>query len=81
MVVSPGAENTQPNGYQPPGAPPIRSIPLPGGRQEGDEQFYYGYGWRPVPGSMMTGTVDSVPKVLSPLDMALPVPFPLTALV
>jgi hypothetical protein len=82
-VVSPRAENTQPNdGCQPPGAPPKRPIPLPG-RQGGHEDVsYYGPGLRgQAPGSWLTGTVEvdkvdnNVPMVLSRLDMALPVPF------
>jgi hypothetical protein len=76
-VVSLRAENTQPNGYQPPGAPPKRPIPLPG-RKEGREDISY-YGPGLAPGWLM-GTVQvdkvPVPKVLSRLDsMTLPVPF------
>lgn len=74
-MVSLRAENTQPNGCQPPGAPPRRPIPLPG-RQEGREDISY-YGPGLVPGWLMgTVQVDDVPKVLSRLDsMTLPVPF------
>jgi hypothetical protein len=57
----------------------MRPVSLPK-RQEGDEYYitYYGAGLAPVaPGSWVTGTVqvDNAPKVLSRLDMALPVPF------
>jgi len=52
----------------------MRTVPLPK-RQEGDEYIYYEPGL--APGSWWTDTVqvDNVPKVLSCLDMALPVPF------
>jgi len=74
-AFSPRAVNTQPNGRQPPGAPPMRPIPLPG-RQEGGEYITY-YGPGLAPGSWLTSAVqvDGVPKVLSRLDMTLPEPF------
>jgi hypothetical protein len=64
----------QPNGCQPPGAPPMRPVPLPG--QEVDKDISY-YGPGLAPGSWLAGTVqvEDVPKDLSRLDMALPVPF------
>lgn len=67
MAVSLGA-------VQPPGAPPRRPVPLPG-REVDEDISYYGPGL--APGSWLTGTVqvDDGPKVLSRLDMALPVPF------
>ena len=53
----------------------MRPVPLPGREVDGDIS-YYGPGL--APGSWLTGTVqevDDVPKVLSRLDMGLPVPF------
>lgn len=75
VPASLGAEKTQSNGCQTPGAPSKRPIPLPG-RQGGDEDILY-YGPGLAPGSWLTGNVqvDHFPKDLSHLDMALPVPF------
>jgi hypothetical protein len=60
---------------QPPGAPPMRPVPLPGREVDGDI-CYYGPGL--APGSWMTGAVQEVdenPNVLSRIDMGLQVPF------
>jgi hypothetical protein len=65
----------QPNGCQPPRAPLMRPVPLPG-RQERDEPVLNGYGQKLAPGNWWTGTVQADNNnLLSCLDMAMPVPF------